>query len=63
MEKYKLAIINSHPIQYYAPLYKELAKDQDIDLTVYYCSKHGLKAYEYKGFGGQMIKWDISLVE
>ena len=63
MKKYKLAIINSHPIQYFAPLYQRLSQESDIDLTVYYCSRHGLEEYYDSGFGGQKIKWDIPLLE
>ncbi len=59
---YKLAILNTHPIQYFAPLYRRLAQEPDIDLTVYFCSRQGAEEYLDPGFG-ERIKWDISLLD
>lgn len=59
---FRLAILNSHPIQYFAPLYRRIAQEPDIDLTVYFCSRQGLDEYVDTGFG-QQVKWDIPLVE
>jgi glycosyltransferase involved in cell wall biosynthesis len=58
----KVIILNSHPIQYFAPLYKEIAKLPEIDLEVWYCSKHGLNSEIDKQFG-MSIKWDIPVLE
>jgi glycosyltransferase involved in cell wall biosynthesis len=58
----KLAILNTHPIQYFAPLYRRLAQEPDIDLTVYFCSRQGADEYVDVGFG-ERIKWDRSLLE
>ena len=57
-----LAIIASHPIQYQAPLFRALASRPEIDLTVFFCSDWGLKAYRDEGFG-QEVKWDVPLLE
>ncbi len=59
---YKLAILNTHPIQYFAPLYRRLAQEPDIDLTVYFCSRQGAEEYLDPGFG-ERIKWDVSLLD
>lgn len=59
---YRLAILVSHPIQYFAPLYRYLARQTDIDVTVYYCHQQGITAYEDQGFG-IAVKWDIPLLE
>jgi len=59
---FKLAILNSHPIQYFAPLYRRLAQDRDLDITVFYCSRQGAESYVDAGFGVTM-KWDIPLLE
>jgi glycosyltransferase involved in cell wall biosynthesis len=59
---FRLAILISHPIQYFVPLYRELAQEPDIDLTVYFCSKQGVNAYDDEGFGVS-VKWDIPLLE
>ena len=57
----KLAIIISHPVQYYSPLFKLLALE--CDLMVYYTA--GKEVYNNnfdEGFK-QKIKWDIPLLE
>lgn len=59
---YRLAVVNSHPIQYFAPLYRRLAQEREIDLTVYYCSRQGVEDRVDPGFG-KAIKWDIPLLE
>ncbi len=59
---YRLAILNSHPIQYFAPLYRRLAQEPEIDLTVFYCSRKGTEEYFDSGFG-QRLKWDVQLLE
>jgi hypothetical protein len=61
-KNYRLAVLNTHPIQYFAPLYRRLAQETDIDLMVYYCSKVGAEAYSDPGFG-QKFKWDIPLLD
>ncbi|MEA2205371.1 MAG: hypothetical protein QOE77_2147 [Blastocatellia bacterium] len=58
----KLAVLNTHPIQYFAPLYRRLAQEPDLDLTVYFCSRQGLDEYLDEGFGAR-FKWDTSLLE
>jgi len=62
MKKVKIGFLFSHPIQYFAPLMKELAKEKWCDLVVYYCSEISTKAYKDNGFGCK-IKWDIELLE
>ena len=58
----KIAILNTHPIQYFAPLYSRLAQEPDIDLTVYFCSRQGVDAYHDEGFD-KRFKWDVPLTE
>ena len=62
MRKYKLAVLTSHVIQYQGPLFRKVAGHPKIDLTVYFCSKHGVEKRIDKGFG-KSFKWDISLLE
>lgn len=59
---YRLAVLQSHPIQYFVPLYQRLAQDPAIDLTVYYCSQQGSQEYLDPGFG-KRFSWDIPLLE
>jgi len=61
--RYRLAVVNTHPIQYFAPLYRRIAESRDIDITVYYCSRQGLeKGFIDAGFGKEVV-WDIPLLE
>ena len=58
----RLAIIVSHPIQYFAPWYRELAQVPDIELKVFFCCDWGVKKYVDPGFKVEMA-WDIPLLE
>jgi len=61
LEKHKLAIVVSHPIQYQTPLFGKLAKETD--LTVYFCWSFGVyKKRKEKEFR-EKILWDIPLLE
>ncbi len=60
--KIRLAYLVSHPIQYQAPLLRHIAADPDIDLTVFFCSDYSLREHKDEGFG-QIIKWDVPLVD
>ncbi|MEZ2334126.1 glycosyltransferase family 4 protein [Mucilaginibacter sp. RCC_168] len=58
----RLAIIATHPVQYYAPVFKLLAENPDMEIRVFYT--WGEKAMEKfdPGFG-QKIDWDIPLLQ
>ena len=43
---FRLAIILSHPVQYFSPLFRRLAQQPEIDLTVLYSSSGGSPAGE-----------------
>ncbi|EGD57206.1 glycosyl transferase group 1 [Novosphingobium nitrogenifigens DSM 19370] len=58
----RLAIVVSHPIQYYVPLYQRLARDPDIALKVFYMSDISIRGGFDPGFGGE-VKWNIDLLE
>lgn len=57
----RLAIITTHPIQYYAPLFALLARDGKITVKVFYTWERGAEKYD-KGFG-KSFSWDIALLE
>ncbi len=61
-QKINLLVLASHPIQYQTPFYKLLAKQEEINLKVLFCSDWGLKEYRDKGFG-KKIKWDTHLLD
>jgi glycosyltransferase involved in cell wall biosynthesis len=58
----RLAVIVSHPIQYFAPLYQRLARRDDIDLRVFFTWHGGEGPVRDRGFA-QDIAWDIPLTE
>ena len=55
----RLAVVASHPVQYYAPVYRELAVQ--IDLTVFYAHRDTPKDQARAGFG-QGFAWDVDLL-
>ena len=60
-KKYKLAFLASHVIQYQDPLFQELSKHPNIDLTVIFCSKKGAREYKDYEFGVR-FKWNSGLL-
>ncbi len=58
----RLAVLFSHPIQYFAPLMRALASQSDIDLTVYYCSRQGVVP-TYDPHFNTTYSWDTPLLE
>jgi glycosyltransferase involved in cell wall biosynthesis len=58
----KLAIITTHPIQYYAPVFKLLNQRKRINIKVFYTwGQTSLQKHD-PGFGKQ-VEWDIPLLE
>jgi glycosyltransferase involved in cell wall biosynthesis len=58
----KLAIITTHAIQYYAPVFKLLHERQSLSVMVYYTWGEQSKVKYDPGFGAT-IGWDIPLTE
>src|ERR1700733_5626719 len=57
----RLGVLASHPIQYQAPLYQELAKRGRVDLEVAFLSHDGARPYHDPSFG-VTLAWDIDLL-
>ena len=58
--KKTLGVLCSHPIQYYAPLFRYLSASDEIDLKVYYCHR---PTPEAQGVGfGVPFQWDVDLL-
>jgi len=58
----RLAIVTTHPIQYYAPVFKLLHERGNIAINVYYTwGEASLKKYD-PGFQ-KLIQWDIPLLD
>ena len=60
--RFRLAMVVSHPIQYFAPLFRRLNQEPQIDLTVFYASLRGARAYKDTDFD-KTIAWDIPLLD
>ena len=58
----RVAVLNSHPIQYFAPLYAHLNRDPALDITALYCSDISLRGGLDPGFG-QAVRWDVDLLD
>lgn len=59
--KYRLGIVASHVIQYQDPFFRRLAAEQDLDLTVLYCSRAGADVYDDADMQTS-LRWDIELL-
>jgi len=53
--------INSHPIQYFAPMYKHM-NENGVKTKAWYCSDESIRGGLDKQFGVD-VKWDIPLLE
>jgi glycosyltransferase involved in cell wall biosynthesis len=58
----KLAIVTTHPIQYYAPIFKLLHERQNVSIKVFYTRGEGALDSFDPGFG-KKITWDIPLLD
>lgn len=56
-----MAVVNSHPIQYFAPLYAFLNRDPVLAVTALYCSDFSLRGAIDPGFK-QAVTWDVDLL-
>jgi len=61
LRPYRVACLASHPIQYQAPLYRHLARNPALDLTVLFLSDHSLSEHYDAGFGVS-FEWDVPLL-
>jgi len=58
---YKVGFLTTHPIQYQVPVFQELSKIPEIDLTVFYCM---IPDEQQQGDGfGVKFTWDVPLLE
>ncbi len=62
-KKYRLAVLVTHPVQYYYRLYQELARHPGIDPMVFYCWSGGSRQPYYDPTLKAEIKWDLPLLE
>ena len=58
----RLAVVTTHPIQYYAPLFKLLHQRRKIELKVFYTWGRTVQNKHDPGFN-KLVNWDIPLLE
>ncbi len=58
----RLAVVVSHPIQYYAPWFQALAREPDLRLKVFHLWDFGITSQRDPGFG-LALQWDVPLLE
>src|SRR5271169_1702319 len=56
----RLAIVGSHPVQYYAPIFRML--DRRLDLEVFYAHRATPDDQAKAGFG-TAFEWDVDLLD
>jgi len=56
----RVAVINSHLIQYFGPLWREIARSREVVLKVFYCCDWGSASYHDPGFS-RTVCWDVDL--
>ena len=61
--KTRLAIVSTHPIQYYAPLFRLLAAEPLITLKVFYTWSQSKEGPKYDVDFDRTFEWDIPLLE
>jgi glycosyltransferase involved in cell wall biosynthesis len=59
-KRFRLGVLSTHPIQYYVPWYRALAKV--LDLQVFFCDRQTAKGQAAAGFGVE-FEWDVPLLE
>lgn len=53
----RLAAVAASPVYYQSPLYRQLARDPRVELTVLFASSAGVRAYDAE-FAGREVVWD-----
>ena len=60
--RYRVLLVGSHPVQYAAPVFRQMAGHPQLDLLVAYCSLHNAEKGIDPDFGVE-VAWDIPLLE
>ncbi|MFI5155832.1 MAG: glycosyltransferase family 4 protein [Chitinophagales bacterium] len=61
--KTRIAIVTTHPIQYYAPMFRLLAAEPAIELMVFYTWSQSKEGPKYDVDFDRTFEWDIPLLE
>ena len=60
-KRVRIAVLNSHPIQYFGPLYAYLNQAPDLEVTALYLSDFSVRGAKDSEFGRE-VKWDIDVL-
>jgi glycosyltransferase involved in cell wall biosynthesis len=60
--RYRVLLVCSHPVQYAAPVFRQMSQDPRLEILVAYCSLQGAEPGVDPGFGVEVV-WDIPLLE
>jgi glycosyltransferase involved in cell wall biosynthesis len=63
VKKVKLAIVSTHPIQYYAPVFRALALSGSVEPRVFYTWSQTSEGATFDPDFGMRFAWDIPLLE
>ncbi|MEQ8681936.1 MAG: glycosyltransferase family 1 protein, partial [Cyclobacteriaceae bacterium] len=58
----RLAIVTTHPVQYYAPFFQMLSSRGKVDLKVFYTWPQAIEGFNDPDFG-KKVSWDIPLLD
>ena len=58
----RLAVVTTHPVQYYAPLFRQLAERGVVEVHVFYGWRGAVEATADPGFG-TTFAWDVPLLD
>ena len=61
MRPVRVGFLNTHPIQYFAPLYAYLNQADDLAVEAIYLSDYSLRGAKDRAFG-QNVAWDVDLL-
>lgn len=62
VKRVRLAIVVSHPIQYFSPWFRHLAAQEDLKIKVFYLWDFGVSPRFDQDFG-RVLQWDIPLLD
>ncbi len=57
----RIAVVNSHPVQYFAPLYAYLQASGRFEVTALYCTDFSIRGGVDPGFK-ESVRWDLNLL-
>ncbi len=61
-QRYRVLVICTHPVQYAAPVFRQMARHPRLEIQVAYCSLQGAEAGVDPEFGRE-VKWDVPLLD